>query len=194
MLTTFQDVIADRSYELYGRNPDRVVTHWHNLASNEVHVFESEPIGFDLRDSIPAVAEFYRLEGSWLSRRGNPHIARPVAAWLCRRHAEASLRQLAVALGLSRADSVPNLTRRLERRLNATPELKGGAIGGRGVTLVPFVAAGPVLITLSVIRANRREQSLRAEVPEVVRMLGLAYEVDELEDFPGLHPRKLFRQ
>jgi hypothetical protein len=41
---------------------------------------------------------------------------------LCRRHTEAALRQLADWLGLSRADSVPNLMRRLERQLNETPE------------------------------------------------------------------------
>jgi chromosomal replication initiation ATPase DnaA len=77
----------------------------------------------DPKRIIAAVAEFYGLEGAWLSRRGDPHLARPVAAWLCRRETEASLRQLAEWLGLSRADSVPNLTRRLERRLKATPEL-----------------------------------------------------------------------
>jgi hypothetical protein len=33
------------------------------------------------------------------------------------------LRQLADWLGLSRADSVPNLTRRLERQLKMTPKL-----------------------------------------------------------------------
>ena len=63
------------------------------------------------------------MEGSWLSRRGDPHLARAAAGWLCRRHTETSLSQLADSLGLSRADSVPNLTRRLERRLKATPQL-----------------------------------------------------------------------
>jgi len=48
-----------------------------------------------------------------------------VAAWLCRRHTEASLRELAQWLSLSRADSVPNLTRRLEARLKASPQLAG---------------------------------------------------------------------
>jgi hypothetical protein len=42
---------------------------------------------------------------------------------LCRRHTEAPLRELAECLGLSRADSVPNLTRRLEARLNVSPRL-----------------------------------------------------------------------
>jgi putative transposase len=79
--------------------------------------------GLDPKRIITAVAEFYGLEGSWLSRRGDPSLARPVVAWLCRRHTEASLRQLADWMGLSRADSVPNLTRRLEQRLKATSEL-----------------------------------------------------------------------
>ena len=60
-----------------------------------------------------------------MSRRHDPHLARAVAAWLCRRHTEVSLRELAVWLGLSRADSVPNLTRRLEARLKAAPALPG---------------------------------------------------------------------
>jgi hypothetical protein len=79
--------------------------------------------GLDPKRIMAAVAELYGLEGAWLSRRGDPHLARPVAAWLCRRETEASLRQRAAWLGLSRADSVPDLTRRLERQLKATPEL-----------------------------------------------------------------------
>ena len=42
---------------------------------------------------------------------------------LCRRHTEATLANLAEWLGLSRADSVPNLTRRLEAQLKSRPEL-----------------------------------------------------------------------
>ena len=79
--------------------------------------------GLDPQRIIAAVAEFYGLEGSSLSRRGDLHLARPVAAWLCRRHTEASLRELADWPGLSRADSVPNLTRRLERRLKGAAGL-----------------------------------------------------------------------
>lgn len=70
-----------------------------------------------------AVAEHYGLEPSSLSVRHDAHIARAVAASLCRRHTEASLRELAARLGLSRADSVPNLTRRFEARLRISPEL-----------------------------------------------------------------------
>jgi hypothetical protein len=39
------------------------------------------------------------------------HIARAVGAWLCRCSTEATLSELAGRLGLSRADSVPNLLR-----------------------------------------------------------------------------------
>jgi len=67
----------------------------------------------ELTRSFAAVAEFYGLDGSSLSRRHDRNLARAVAAWLCRRFTEASLRQLAEWLGLSPADGVPNLTRRL---------------------------------------------------------------------------------
>ena len=73
--------------------------------------------GLDPDRICATVAAFYGLEASSLARRHDPHIARPVAAWICRRYAEVSLRVLAARFGLSRADSVPNLTRRVEARL-----------------------------------------------------------------------------
>jgi putative transposase len=79
--------------------------------------------GLDPKRIFAAVADFYGVDDALLSRRHDPHLARAVAAWLCRRHTEASLRELAKRLGLSRADSVPNLTRRLEARLKTSPEL-----------------------------------------------------------------------
>ena len=79
--------------------------------------------GLDPKRIFAAVTSFYRLDDAALSQRHDPHLARAVAAWLCRRHTEASLRELAAPLGLSRPDSVPNLTRRLETRLKASPEL-----------------------------------------------------------------------
>jgi chromosomal replication initiation ATPase DnaA len=71
-----------------------------------------------------AVVDYYGLDPSALLRRHDPHLARAVAAWLCRRHTEAPLRELTVRLGLSRATSVPNLTRRVEARLEKSPRLK----------------------------------------------------------------------
>jgi hypothetical protein len=67
-----------------------------------------------------AVADFYRVERSSLSRRHDCQRAREAAAWLVRRHTEMPLRERAALLGLSRADSVPNLTRRLDARLRET--------------------------------------------------------------------------
>lgn len=72
-----------------------------------------------------AVAAYYGLELAGLWCRGDAHIARAVAAWLCRCHTEEPLRVLATRLGLSRADSVPNLTRRVEARLRVSRELAG---------------------------------------------------------------------
>src|SRR5271155_625143 len=79
--------------------------------------------GLDPKRIFAAVTSFYGLDDAALSRRHDPHVARAVAAWLCRRHTEASLRELAASLGLSRPDSVPNLTRRLETLLKTSPEL-----------------------------------------------------------------------
>jgi hypothetical protein len=79
----------------------------------------------DLSDSSVAMAErcSYGLGDAALLRRHEPHVARGVAAWLCRRYIEASLREHAVRLRFSRADSVPNLTRQIETRLKASSEL-----------------------------------------------------------------------
>jgi len=79
--------------------------------------------GRDAEAIFSAVSEHYGLDRSALAHRGDPHIARAVAAWLCRRHSEDPLRELAPRLGLSRADSVPNLTRRMDARLQARPQL-----------------------------------------------------------------------
>jgi putative transposase len=72
---------------------------------------------------LAAVADFYDVDRALLAKRHDPHIARAVAAWLCRRHTEATLSELAEWLGLSRADSVPNLTRRVQTRLTSEPKL-----------------------------------------------------------------------
>ena len=72
-------------------------------------------------DICDAVVRHYRLEPDDLARRGDSHLARAVAAWLCRRHTDEPLRALAGRFGLSRADSVPNLTRRVDARLRSSP-------------------------------------------------------------------------
>jgi len=79
--------------------------------------------GCDAETIFRAVSEHYGLDRSALAQRGDPHIARAVAAWLCRRHSEVPLRELAPRLGLSRADSVPKLTRCMYARLRARSQL-----------------------------------------------------------------------
>ena len=95
------------------------------ILSNPPVAEERRLAGLDPKRIFATVTDFYGLEGASLSRRHDPHLARAVAAWLRRRHTEASLRELAEWLGLSRADSVPNLTRRLAARLKTSPELSG---------------------------------------------------------------------
>ena len=79
--------------------------------------------GLDPKRIFAAVTSFYGLDDAAPSGRRDPHVEPEVAAWLCGGHTEASLCELAVWLGLSRADSVPNLTRRIETRLKASSEL-----------------------------------------------------------------------
>jgi hypothetical protein len=79
--------------------------------------------GLDPKRMFAAVTSFDGLDDAALSRRHDPHVARAVAAWLWRRHTEASMRELAAGLKLPRPDSVPNLTRRIDTRLKASPEL-----------------------------------------------------------------------
>jgi putative transposase len=83
---------------------------------------EAKPLAaLDANDLCEAVVRHYGLEPDDLARRGDSHLARAVAAWLCRRHTEEPLRALAPRFGLSRADSVPNLTRRVDARLRSSP-------------------------------------------------------------------------
>jgi putative transposase len=76
--------------------------------------------GLDAEVVCAIVTEYFGLEPSALRRwhdRGMIDL-RSMAAWLCRRYSEAPLRELALRFGLSRADSVPNLTRRFEAALS----------------------------------------------------------------------------
>ena len=93
-------------------------------ASSDPPAPEARHLGsIDAGSILSAVASYYGVERSCLSRRHDCQRARGAAAWLVRRHTEMPLRELAGLLGLSRADSVPNLTRRVESRLRETPEL-----------------------------------------------------------------------
>jgi putative transposase len=65
------------------------------------------------RVSEVVCAEF-GIERSVLSQRGSRHPARAAMAYVARRHTAATNGELVEILGLSRAESVPNLTRRFD--------------------------------------------------------------------------------
>jgi hypothetical protein len=77
----------------------------------------------DAATVLAAVAEYYGLEAGALKRRYDRHVARAMAAWLCRRHTQATLSEIAAELGLTRGDSVPGLVRLLEARLKTSARL-----------------------------------------------------------------------
>jgi putative transposase len=58
------------------------------------------------------VCAFFQIEPTELSQRGSRHPARAGLVYLARSHTLATNAELAAVLGLSRAESVPNLTRR----------------------------------------------------------------------------------
>jgi len=68
--------------------------------------------GVELRRVLDVVCASYEVDRSELSRRGSPHEARAALAYLARKHTEATNAALVGILGLSRPESVPNLTRR----------------------------------------------------------------------------------
>jgi len=86
-----------------------------------VRLIESLPLE-RVREAVCAVYEIERAE---LTRRGNSHPARAALAYLARLRTAATNAELAPALGLSRAESVPNLTRRFARALATNAKTPG---------------------------------------------------------------------
>ena len=74
-------------------------------------------------DVLAGVCRYYGISDEDLRRRRSGHPGRDVAAWLARQLTTATLRELSEPLGLSHPDSVRNLTRRVDRKLNRSPQL-----------------------------------------------------------------------
>jgi putative transposase len=70
------------------------------------------------------VCAFYQIEPSELSQRGSRHPARAGLVYLARGHTLATNAELAAVLGLSRAESVPNLTRRFGDWLSTDAKIR----------------------------------------------------------------------
>ena len=66
----------------------------------------------------------YGIEASELSQRGSRHPARAAMAYLAKRHTAATNGELTEILGVSRAESVPNLTRRFEAWLAGNSKVR----------------------------------------------------------------------
>src|SRR5262245_32702881 len=81
------------------------------------------PRGLSISQVSEVVCAEYGIELSELSHRGSRHPARAAMAYLARRHTAATNGELTDVLGVSRAESVPNLTRRFESMLLSDPRV-----------------------------------------------------------------------
>ncbi|HEX8748948.1 MAG TPA: DUF3592 domain-containing protein [Pyrinomonadaceae bacterium] len=78
LMTKFDAVIRDDSAEVDGRSPYRIVTQWHDVQTNSIHVFESNEIWFNPEEFIkseriavyvdPDDMEMYVMDISFLPR------------------------------------------------------------------------------------------------------------------------------
>jgi chromosomal replication initiation ATPase DnaA len=71
-----------------------------------------------------AVAVYYQVDPRTFRERRGKSISRDVAAWLCRELTSCTLREQAAVFGLGHADSVRNLTRRIDCALPESRELQ----------------------------------------------------------------------
>ena len=81
-------------------------------------------LGISIAQVSEVVCAEYGIEPSELARRGSRHPARAAMAYLARRHTTATNGELAGTLGVSRAESVPNLTRRFGSWLSNDPQTR----------------------------------------------------------------------
>ena len=95
-----------------------------NEPPRELHREARLARGVPLEAILEVVCRTYGVESSELSRRGSRHEARAALAYLARRHTVATNASLAEVLGVSRPDSVPNLTRRFARWLTEQDEVR----------------------------------------------------------------------
>jgi hypothetical protein len=97
--------------------------------------------GVELERVCTVVCRGYQVESWELSRRGSRHEARAALAYLAREHTAATHGELAELLGVSRPDSVPNLTCRFAQWLvervevrERLAELEGQLLHAAGMT------------------------------------------------------------
>jgi hypothetical protein len=85
------------------------------------------------------VGESYGVDAAEFARRGCRQPARAALAYLARRYTMSTNADLVPMLGLSRAESVPNLTRRFQTGLDADPCVRrqlSQMLGALGVSTI----------------------------------------------------------
>lgn len=111
-----------------GRFVDRLRILIQGRARNDLRRDERVLLGVDLDRVVQTVCRHYGVDRSELARRGSRSPARAALAFLARKYTEATLADLVPVLGVSRPQSVPNLTRRfstwLENQNDARRDLK----------------------------------------------------------------------
>ena len=91
---------------------------------NELRRDERVLLGVDLDRVVQSVYHHYGVDRSELARRGSRSPARAALAFLARMYTEATLADLVPVLGVSRPQSVPNLTRRFSTWLEGQNETR----------------------------------------------------------------------
>ncbi len=91
---------------------------------NELRRESRELRAIDLPRLIKIVTASYQMDAEELSRKGSRHPARAALAYLARRTTGATNATLVPLLGLSRPESVPNLTRRFAHALETHPRVR----------------------------------------------------------------------
>ena len=89
----------------------------------------------ELDTVFDVVTHFFDISPALFRESRNPHIVRPLVAWLARRHTPATLREIAPRLGLTHPGSVGNLTRRIDNPLDLAAQVRRQIVTLDGILL-----------------------------------------------------------
>jgi len=84
-----------------------------------------EALQIDLARVTQVVTQFYGVDQAELKRRGSRHPARAALVYLARHYTSSTNAELVPVLGVSRPESIPNLTRRFQQRFQSNTEVSG---------------------------------------------------------------------
>ena len=84
-----------------------------------------EALQIDLVRLTQVVSQFYGVDQAELKRRGSRHPARAALVYLARHYTVSTNAELVPVLGVSRPESIPNLTHRFQHTLQRNTEVTG---------------------------------------------------------------------